>query len=356
MHFITDIFCNTLLITGLVMIMLLFIEYINARVAAKGWKMMGKSTLTQVLAATLLGAIPCCVGGFAAVSLFVQGAIGFGALLAALIASMGDEALAMFALFPRQALLLQGLLMLLAIVVGWAVQRCGISVPGVQNHLQSHNGGQHTHCCAHDIHGELRYNLKHITWRRTLLAAGLLLFIAAIAGGMLSHSHEHDADFLNVAEAHNFIFHEYWLNVLFVVLAGIVLIITLRASNHFFAEHLWGHIIKKHFVRIFLWVLCALAVIAVLEHYIEARSWVSQNPLLMLVAALLMGIIPASGPHLVFVLLFAGGNIPFSILLANMLVQDGHASLPLLAESKRGFLYAKFIKLVMAAGIGIIAL
>ncbi|MGL4956199.1 MAG: putative manganese transporter, partial [Bacteroidales bacterium] len=62
--------------------------------------------------------------------------------------------------------------------------------------------------------------------------------------------------------------------------------------------------------------------------------------------------IPSSGPHLVFVLMFAQGSIPFSILLVNSLMQDGHAGLPLLAETKRGFIYLKLIKFVFALLIG----
>jgi hypothetical protein len=71
----------------------------------------------------------------------------------------------------------------------------------------------------------------------------------------------------------------------------------------------------------------------------------------MLVLALLIGIIPQSGPHIIFVTLFASGAIPFSVLMANSIVQDGHGAIPLLAESPRSFITMKAIKL----GIGIIA-
>jgi len=84
----------------------------------------------------------------------------------------------------------------------------------------------------------------------------------------------------------------------------------------------------------------------------EAQIWVSQNQWLMLIAAILIGIIPSSGPHLVFVILYSTGNIVFPVLLANMLVQDGHAGLLLLASSKRTFLYIKAAKILLAALIG----
>jgi hypothetical protein len=71
----------------------------------------------------------------------------------------------------------------------------------------------------------------------------------------------------------------------------------------------------------------------------------------MMGLALIIGIIPQSGPHIIFVTLFAGGTIPFSVLLVNSIVQDGHGAIPLLAESPRSFILLKAIKL----GLGILA-
>jgi len=74
--------------------------------------------------------------------------------------------------------------------------------------------------------------------------------------------------------------------------------------------------------------------------------------MIMLVLALLVGIIPQSGPHIIFVTLFASGAIPFSILMANSIVQDGHGAIPLLAESPRSFMVMKAIKLVLGIIVG----
>jgi uncharacterized membrane protein len=53
----------------------------------------------------------------------------------------------------------------------------------------------------------------------------------------------------------------------------------------------------------------------------------------------------------VFISLFVEGSIPFSILLANSLVQNGHSGLPLLAESKKSFVKMKLI----AVAVGFVA-
>jgi len=76
----------------------------------------------------------------------------------------------------------------------------------------------------------------------------------------------------------------------------------------------------------------------------------------VLVVALIIGIVPESGPHLVFVTLFASGAIPFSILLASSIVQDGHGMLPMLAESKRGFIAVKTVNLIFGTIVGVIGL
>ena len=68
----------------------------------------------------------------------------------------------------------------------------------------------------------------------------------------------------------------------------------------------------------------------------------------MLALVLLIGIIPESGPHYIFVLLFAQGLLPLSLLLASSIAQDGHGTLPLLAETPKGFAAVKIANLIVA--------
>jgi len=95
-----------------------------------------------------------------------------------------------------------------------------------------------------------------------------------------------------------------------------------------------------------------LLVIEIGLHYLDMESWISSNIAWMILLAILVGLIPESGPHLLFVTLFAAGTVPFSVLLASSISQDGHASLPLLAESKISFLKAKIINMLVAALFG----
>ena len=94
--------------------------------------------------------------------------------------------------------------------------------------------------------------------------------------------------------------------------------------------------------------------IHILQNYIDLQSVVKENYLLVLLIAVLVGIIPESGPHLVFVTLFAAGSLPFGILLASSIVQDGHGMLPMLAVSRKGFILVKLINILVGLVIGLI--
>ena len=72
----------------------------------------------------------------------------------------------------------------------------------------------------------------------------------------------------------------------------------------------------------------------------------------IILIAVLIGIIPESGPHLVFVSLFASGVVPFSVLLASSLAQDGHGMLPMLSYSLRDSIIIKTYNLLFALGVG----
>jgi hypothetical protein len=123
-------------------------------------------------------------------------------------------------------------------------------------------------------------------------------------------------------------------------------------DKHFWKEHLWEHVIKGHALSIFLWTFGALLVIRLGMHYLDMETWVQNNMALVILLAALIGIIPDSGPHLIFVTMFAGGLVPFSVLLANSICQDGHSALPLLAHNKKDFIKAKLLNCIVALVAG----
>ena len=71
---------------------------------------------------------------------------------------------------------------------------------------------------------------------------------------------------------------------------------------------------------------------------------------------MVLGLIPESGPHLVFLTFYLEGALSFSVLLASSIVQDGHGMLPLLADSRRDFLPVKGINFGVGLLIGLVGL
>lgn len=342
-----DVLRNSVLITGLVIVMMLMLEFVNIHSHGKWFTKLHQNRFGQVVLSAGLGIIPGCMGGFAAVSMYSHKLLSFGALVAMMIASSGDEAFIMLAMIPKQAIVLMGVLFVVAVLSGWLVDRFA----------KPEKNGKHEGCeDGYQIHEEESksvekasfHNMRHASAERIALLLGVILFIVALAFGTLEHDHE------EIAHTQLNIFDEYWMNLVFAIISLFVVWFIATAPEHVVKEHLWEHIIRKHFLSIFLWTFGALLVIQVGLHYFDIETLISNNIPWMILLAVLIGIIPESGPHLLFVTLFATGTVPFSVLLASSISQDGHASLPLLAESKRSFVKAKIINALVAAIVGYI--
>ena len=359
---------NAVLITGLVVVMMMMIESLNIESKGMVFKGLKKTKFGQVVFGALLGSIPGCMGGFATVSLYTHRMFSFGTLTAMMIASSGDEAFVMLAMIPDQALILFAVLFVLAVIVG-------VAVDFIHDRIHSRRCTRHDHSeCGVDTACHDGYVVhegqgkRHYGWKRMLMFAGLAVFIAALASGNLSHdhsAHEHEGHVHTEACEHHHhddeasshgidLLSEDWMNILFAGLSIIVLFVLIFASDHFVEGHLWNHIIRKHLPTIFAWTFGVLLVLGFTLQYVEIDQWISDNTALMIVLATLIGIIPESGPHLIFVTMFASGVVPFPVLLASSISQDGHASIPLLAESRKSFAWAKLINCIVAllAGFG----
>lgn len=411
-----EVLRNAVLITGLVLIMMLMIEYCNIGSHGSLFARLKSSGINQVLIGTLLGLVPGCIGGFAAVSLFTHKLLSFGALTAMMIASSGDEAFVMLATMPLKALLLFAILGALAIVTGlvcdrylFKEQNFAFCPDGYEIHKE------HDSSIASPFRlSSYKDALRRPSRERLLLLAGIALFVVALLSGFAGHDHAghdhaghdhaahqdaalhqevalHEEAMLHQEAAHNHELHEEaahnhalhghathqeslqeiieerhlstftlhlldeeWMNCLFAIMSIVTLLFTATAKEHFIKEHLWHHVIKRHLLSIFLWTLGGLAVCQIGVQYLNIEEWVSSNMIFVILLAVAVGIIPESGPHLVFVTLYLNGIVPFSVLLANSISQDGHTALPLLASSRKTFLKAKAVNIIIGAVVGIL--
>lgn len=341
-----EILSSSVLITGLVVVMMMLIECFNVWSKGRFASAVSRKGPLQVVIAAFLGAVPGCMGGFAVVSMYTHGMLSFGALIAMMIASSGDESFVMLAMIPRTAWLLFLALTLLAIVVGLVIDFLhkgnNVALAACEE-----NYAVHEH--------EALSGTRHFGWQRIAILLGVGAFLAALCFGFFEEEGHAEAEYMlggiNLLS-------EDWMNVMFAVFGLLVLVLAVTASDHFVQEHLWHHVICHHLLKIFLWTFGALAVIAALMHFVDISQWMSDNVILMILIASAVGVIPESGPHMVFVTMFASGIVPLPVLVASCISQDGHSALPLLAENRKAFLQAKAVNFIIAvvAGLGMHAL
>jgi hypothetical protein len=147
-----------------------------------------------------------------------------------------------------------------------------------------------------------------------------------------------------------------WIRVTLLGVSLVALFIVSTVPDHFLDEHLWKHVVRTHVPRMLLWTLGALVVMYVVTEQLHLEGALQRGRWLVLIVACLVGLIPESGPHMIFVTLYAQGAIPFSILLASSIVQDGHGMLPMLAQSRRAFAGVKAVNLLVGLLVGGVAL
>lgn len=324
---------KTLMVSGFVLLLMIIIEYINVRTSGKWDREISKNNFFQLLSSIFLGLTPGCAGTFAVVSLYTHNIFKFFALLAATVSTFGDEAFVIFSTSPKTGFKISLWLTIIALILGILF----MFIKFFHNHYHEKHFETHGEdCCGHKhITIDISHNFRKITLERAFLITTLLLVTLNILipenkeEGILSPE-----------------------SIVFFVLSFISLFIVMTVPEHFLKEHIWGHVLKKHFLRLFLWSVGTIFAIQILQYFFPIENVVSNNLTMMLFLAILVGILPISGPHLFFFTIFLQGLIPFSILLANSLVQEGHAGIPLLAEDKIAFIWIKIIKIAMAFIIG----
>jgi len=328
---LTDVLAQTLKVTAFVAVMMIAVEYLNVLTRGTWARTLAASRSRQYLLAVLLGATPGCLGAFAVVALYSHRMVSFGALVAAMIATSGDEAFVMLALFPWTAVPMMAGLAL----VGWAAGIATDLLLPVPAGAGEHGFELHEEDDCECFPGaHILDQLREPSVARGSLAFATLVFLAVLASGsVLAPS-------------------SMWLRCILLGLGAFSLFVILTVPDHFLEAHLWRHVVLQHVPRIFVWTAGALLLTEV-----AMKVWPEATPSttthwIVLAGASLLGLIPESGPHLLFVTLFEQGLVPLSTLVASSIVQDGHGTLPLLAYSRSDFLKVKAINLVVGLAIG----
>lgn len=333
----TKLVLDSLMITGFVAGMMLLIEYLNVGTRGKWSRALAEPGFRQYLIAALLGVVPGCLGAFTAVALYSHGVLSFGAVVAAMVAASGDEAFVMLALIPGTALLLTAALCVLGVLAGFFVDLASrkrlVSWPSCKA-LVIHDEEKLPWPSA----AEVLRRWKDCSAARGILSTALGLFASAIAAGVIGPPTW------------------TWVRISLLGVSAAAFCVVATAPEHFLEEHLWRHVARKHVPRIFLWTLAALILSGPLEGLFRLEGPARQSDWLLLLMACAVGLIPESGPHLIFVTLYAQHALPFGVLLASSIVQDGHGMLPMLAHSRHAFFAVKAVNFLLGMTAGAVSM
>lgn len=99
-----QILIHAVQITAWVFIMMVIIDWLDVRTRGRLPQWITDNKMKQYTVAGLLGLTPGCMGSYMNVSLYMHGYLTIGAIVGGMIATTGEAALIMFALFPKTAI------------------------------------------------------------------------------------------------------------------------------------------------------------------------------------------------------------------------------------------------------------
>ena len=269
--------------------------------------LMKKGDTWQVPMASLLGALPGCGGAVVVITAFARGNIRLGAMVAALIATMGDAAFLLLAKEPTTNLRLMSISIFAAVLSGWTVDRF-------------HQGELYSSEIKHFEKigiGRLRKRDK--------------IFMAFAAPGL----------FLGILQLAQVDINNFGILVTILGLLGAFLSISVWVLSPINAvsssdDHPFTRSSEEtSFVTV--WVIAgflsyeyAYAFFGLDLEVLAEAAWI-----FLPILAILVGFIPGCGPQVLVTTLYLNGIIPFAALIGNAISNDGDALFPAIALTPR---------------------
>ena len=276
----------------------------------------------QVPLASILGAMPGCGGAIVVVTAYTTGNVRFGAVVATLVATMGDAAFLLIAARPDAAIIALPLALIAGTLTGLAVDRW-VAAP------------RRPHKRAPI---EIAPRIGALRWRDVVFC---LLAALTLPGGLiLLTGYAIRPPFETILSL---------LAILGVAsCAAIWACSPVRNITHPDDEPMSRCTEETSFISI--WVFGAFLAY---EYAVEFSGlnletlFATVAPLLPLIA-IIIGLIPGCGPQVLVTTLYINGLVPFSALLGNMISNDGDALFPAIALDARAAVLATVYSTVPA--------
>jgi len=314
-------------VSSFVAITLLFFVFLEKR-NFNIQKIISKHKRLEIPIASLLGVIPGCGGAIMVMSMFTKNIVSFGAVLAALISTMGDAAFLLIATKPQAALIILPLTFFTGIISGY------IAKPFTSNFLNSTK----TKIINFSELPENKTSEKFYRLWYVILIPGFLLGVAN-AFNLDVHLHLFNFDLILIG---SFIASFYCL-LLWVLnpLTDIQM-----ASIH---ENSYRKVVDTTcFVTV--WVILSFVLFEMINSMSNGQifnSLILFGPLIPLMA-ILIGFIPGCGPQIMITSMYVGGQLPMSAQIGNSISNDGDALFPAIAIAPKAAILATLYSAIPA--------
>ena len=298
-----------------------------------------KGSALEVPIAALLGAFPGCGGAIIVVTQYVSGGVSFGALVAVLIATMGDAAFLLLARDPAVAALVFGVSFCSGVVVGFLATLIHRKPRPVQRMKSSRDQERESE--------ELSTVFQQVFF--VLLVPGVPIGLASafqldVPAGLAQWLHFDPV--LAIGSVGTLLCVAIWLSQPLDSWAARIR----RCAGSSATRELV--VAETSFVTV--WVAVGFLSFETLMYFTPVDlaglfAGLGAGGVLM---ATLIGFIPGCGPQILVTTLYLNGVVPFSALLANAISNDGDALFPALALAPRAAILATLCSAAPALLIG----
>ena len=304
----------------------------------------------QVPVAALLGGLPGCGGAIIVVTQFVHGKVGFGALVAVLISTMGDASFLLLASEPKTAALVFAVSMLSGVIFGYLIELIHGRdfLKSTATAVDTENSAQHR--CQGGA------GSKHQQWRLSgvwgaMLVPGIILCILAafqveLDGLFGEWSVYQPATWFGFAGALLCVLIWFRQPPSYSWAAA-------YDSTNTSAKQLL-HMVANETSFVSAWVITGFLVFELAVYFtgFDMTTLFSELGYLTILLAVLVGFIPGCGPQIIMTTLYLQGMVPLSAQLANAISNDGDALFPALALAPKASLYATMYSAMPAVLVG----
>ena len=287
-----------------------------------------KNQKLEIPISAFLGAIPGCGGAIMVMSLFTRGIVSFGAVLAALISTMGDAAFLLLATKPQAALIILPVTFCTGIVSGYLVK------PFTKNFLQKKINRDFL---ITELPKNKTSNKFYLIW--------FFFLIPGLALGIMNALNIETSYLVSDIDIIQFI---SFLLALYCVFLWVLNPLTdiQMASIH---ENSFRKVVDTTcFVTV--WVIISFVIYELINISTQGAIFESLKyfgPFTPLMA-IIIGFIPGCGPQIMITSMYVSGQLPMSAQIGNSISNDGDALFPAIAISAKAAIIATLYSAVPA--------